>query len=183
MNKSYKRKTDKCICYNCGCEFEKPISEIKRNEKFGRHNFCSRTCVGHFNTEKLLNNHSNYVISGHSNNRKDEFTGFRDILRRIKQRNYDFDVDLPYLKELWEIKNECVYTGVKLTLPNHSGTNNKLNTASLDRIDSNLGYVKNNVQYISIAANLAKNNMSHDEMVEFCKIIYENKKTSPEDEV
>lgn len=183
MNKSYKRKTEKCICHQCGLEFDKPTSEIKRNLDKGRLNFCGRRCVGLYNTEKLINNHSGYDITKHSNNRKDEFTGFRDLLRRVKQRNYEFDIDLEYLKELWERQNICVYTGVKLSLPKINGCNDKLKTASIDRVDSSQGYVKGNIQYISIAANLAKNSMTHEEMISFCEIIYLNKKTPSKDEV
>ena len=34
-----------------------------------------------------------------------------------------------------------------------------------------MGYVKGNIQFISASANFAKNTMSHNEMVDFCKII------------
>jgi hypothetical protein len=183
MKKSIKRKMGKCTCFNCGCEFEKPVSEIKRNEKFGRHNFCSRTCVGHFNTERIKLIKTTYDISKHSNNGRDEYTGFREFLRRVKSRNYENNLDLDYLKELWEKQNICVYTGVKLVLPKRKGWNNQLFCASIDRIDSNLGYVKGNIQYISIAANHAKNNMSHEEMITLCQLIYEHKKTLPESKV
>jgi hypothetical protein len=183
MGKIYKRKTGKCKCHQCNIEFEKPLSEIKRNEKFGRYNFCCRSCVGHFNTEKLLNNRVNYDISKHSDNIKDEYTGLRDFIRRIKSRNYQHDIDLPYLKELWLTGNVCIYTGVELNLPKRKGENSQLYTASLDRIDSNLGYMKGNIRFISIAANHAKNNMSHEDMVNFCNLIFNHKKTSSEDEV
>ena len=178
MKKSYKRKLGTCACHNCGVEFEKPQSEINRNEKYGRRNFCCRSCVGHFNTDRIKLIKTNYDITKHSNNKKDEFTGFRDFLRRIKTRNYENNIDLIYLKELWEKQNTCCYTGVELVLPKEKGLNNRLYSASIDRVNSDLGYVKGNLQYISIAANYAKNNMSHDEMVMFCNLIYENKKTS-----
>ena len=53
--RTYDRKLGKCSCDNCGIEFEKPISEIKRNQKLGRKNFCSRICVGVNNSKNLLN--------------------------------------------------------------------------------------------------------------------------------
>lgn len=172
-----KRKLGECICDNCGIKFEKPLSEIKRNAKLERRNFCSRSCVGHHNTEKILNyipNPKDFKKYGP----RDEYTGFRDIMRRIKKRDANFDIDLIFLKELWEKQNICVYTGVKLKLPN-TRNNDNLYTASLDRIDSSKGYIKDNVQFISIAANFAKNSMSHEQMLEFCNIIYENKKPLP----
>ena len=116
------------------------------------------------------------MILTNSSNNRDEFTGFRDFLRRIKRRNYEYDVDLEYLKKVWDSCNVCVYSGVKLTLPTHIQNNNPLVTASIDRIDSTKGYVKGNIQYISITANHAKNSMSHEQMLEFCGLIIENKK-------
>ena len=179
MKKRDKRRMGSCTCSNCGIEFEKPLSEIKRNEKLGRRNFCTRSCVGHFSTERLLNIKSDYVISKHSNNRKDEFTGLRDFIKRVKHRYKNHDLDLQYLKDLWDKQNVCVYTGVKLELPKNKGINNQIYTASLDRIDSSIGYLKGNVQFISIAANHAKGNLSHEDMILFCNLIYENKKASP----
>lgn len=174
MKKRDKRRMGTCTCSNCGIEFEKPLSELNRNEKLGRKNFCSRSCTGHFNTERLLNVRSDYDISKHV--KRDEFTGLRDFIRRVKKRTIDSDIDLIYLKELWDNQNICIYTGVKLELPKNKGINNHLYTASLDRIDSNIGYFKGNVQFISIAANHAKSNLSHEEMTQLCNLIYENKK-------
>jgi hypothetical protein len=82
-NKS-KRKMGKCNCDNCGVEFEKPMSELNRNSKMGRHNFCTRTCVGKNNIKNFGDRKNNYDISKHSNNGKDGYTGLRALLRRIK---------------------------------------------------------------------------------------------------
>jgi hypothetical protein len=179
MKKIEKRRMGSCTCSNCGVEFEKPLSELNRNEKLGRKNFCSLNCVGHFSTERLLNIKSDYDISKHSNNCRDEFTGLREFIRRAKKRNIDCDIDLVFLKELWDKQNICIYTGVQLVLPKNRGKNNLLNTASLDRIDSNLGYLKNNVQFISIAANYAKNKLTHEDMINFCDLIINNRKPLP----
>ena len=48
-----KYKMELTICKNCGNEFEKPLTEIRRNEKLNRPNFCSRTCVGKNNVKNL----------------------------------------------------------------------------------------------------------------------------------
>jgi hypothetical protein len=44
--------------------------------------------------------------------------------------------------------------------------------ASLDRIDSSLGYIIGNIQFISATANLGS--MTHVEMIMFCKLIRDN---------
>jgi hypothetical protein len=46
--------------------------------------------------------------------------------------------------------------------------------ASLDRIDSSLGYIIGNIQFISATANLGKGSMTHVEMIMFCKLIRDN---------
>ena len=68
----------------------------------------------------------------------------------------------------------CPYTGAKLIHPIRMKDEGLIYMASLDRIDSSIGYMKGNIQFISAAANLAKNNMSHEQMIEFCKIITNN---------
>lgn len=47
-----------------------------------------------------------------------------------------------------------------------------LNTASLDRIDSSVGYCKNNVQWLHKDINYLKGTMSNNEVINICKNIY-----------
>jgi hypothetical protein len=174
-NKS-KRKMGECTCDNCGITFKKTLTELSRSKKLGRKNFCSRTCVGKNNIKNFGDKKINYDISQHSANSRDEFTGLRALLRRIKNKYHNHDVDLDYLKEVWDNQNKCIYTGVDLVLPKWKGINNPLYTASIDRIDSTKGYVRGNIQYISITSNHAKNSMSHEQMIEFCELIIKSKK-------
>jgi len=64
----------------------------------------------------------------------------------------------------------CVYSKVQLIHPT-PGSNSHLYTASVDRIDSSLGYVKGNVQFISIAMNHMKANMSDEDMFKLLAIL------------
>lgn len=50
--------------------------------------------------------------------------------------------------------------------------------ASLDRIDSSIGYVKGNIQFISLIAQFAKNDFSDTEVINFCKAVA-NKSMDP----
>lgn len=183
IKKLYERKTGRCTCANCGVEFEKPQSEITRNEKLGRNNFCSRHCVGVFNT-KNINNAEAYEIRKHAGNKRDDLTPFRYHYRNIKNRSYKMKVTvtLEDLKKQWE-KQEgiCPFTGIDLDISEYKKINVDLKTsASIDRIDSNQGYIKDNIQWVSRAINLMKNNMSDEETWEMCRLIAENyhKKTS-----
>jgi len=106
-----------------------------------------------------------------ANNRRDEFSDFREHLRRASRRNKSFDLSLQDLKDQWDKqKGLCVYSKVQLIHPT-PGSNSHLYTASVDRIDSSLGYVKGNVQFISIAMNHMKANMSDEDMFKLLAIL------------
>jgi hypothetical protein len=166
------RKKGLIICSNPNCnkEFLKDQSEINRNLKVGRKNYCSLECSGKTNNKhlrKYVEENTKYLIA---DNQRDNFTGLREHLRRVKKRDKNHDITLEDLLEQWEKqKGVCIYSGVELNHPMDGGDN--LNKASLDRIDSNKGYVKGNIHFISIACNYAKNNMTHEEMLTFCNII------------
>jgi len=88
-----------------------------------------------------------------------------------KTRNINVEVDIKYCWNLFLEQNRtCALSGIKLTFSNQS----KIQTASLDRINSSLGYVKENLQWVHKTINLMKRNLTTDEFVEFCKKVVEN---------
>lgn len=158
-----KRKLIEIKCNNCNKLFKKPLSEYKRNLQKDRKNYCSRSCVGKSNSNlKHLNNiKSDYDISQHSDNKKDKYTGFRYYYRNCKNRFKEFNLTLNDLLIQWEKqKGVCPYTNFKLKLYNSS---NKIEIpyrlkASIDRIDSSKGYIKGNIEFISLPINYLKSN-------------------------
>lgn len=174
MNKrKQKYKKGTCTCKNCGVEFEKPLTEIRRNEKLNRPNFCSRTCVGKNNIKNLGNHLGDYKkLMGYTRT-GDEFTKFRYHYRNLKRRNHDVSVTIEDLKIQWEIQNGiCFFSGVKLELSSYTKINkNPIYAASLDRIDSSKGYTKDNIRWVSRAMNWMKNTMSDDMVYELMNII------------
>lgn len=181
------RKQEEVICENCSNAFMKDSSEVKRNNKLGRKHFCGLSCSAKYHSvltskevlEKwTLSDENKKHLENICTNRRDEYSPFRDYFRRVKRRSVSkglvFDLTLDDLKEQWQRqKGICPYSGVKLKLPNGEKLPPNY-MASLDRIDSNLWYVKGNIQYISTTTNYAKNDMSHEEMLSFCKIISEH---------
>lgn len=99
---------------------------------------------------------------------------FQEILRRIKNRVREktrfrngFDLDLEYLTGLWdEQAAKCALTGVALSF----NIENKLLYPSLDRIKSDMGYQKGNVQFVCTAANMGKGDASDAQFKEFLRI-------------
>lgn len=177
------RKMGKVTCVNCGIEFEKSQSEINRSEKLNRRHFCSRQCVGSYSSNWHNPNAYRYDITKHSGWRKDEYTKFRYHYRNIKNRFKDVEITMDDMKEIWEEqKGICPFTGVKLKLSSYTNIEkNILLSASLDRIDSNKGYIKDNIRWVSRGINLMKSNSSDKELWEMCRFIYENYKNKKED--
>jgi hypothetical protein len=70
-------------------------------------------------------------------------------------------------------KGICPYTGI-INPPKDAKSIPMMYKASLDRIDSSLGYIIGNIQFISATANLGKGSMTHVEMIMFCKLIRDN---------
>ena len=50
-------------------------------------------------------------------------------------------------------------------------------TASLDRIDSNLDYIEGNVQWVHKRVNAMKSDMSTKEFLEWCTLVHHRKET------
>ena len=109
-------------------------------------------------------------------NRRDEYSPFKEFFRRARtayrtSRYGLADIDLPYLKMIWEQqKGICPYTQIKMTLAENPLKYRKIQSlkkASLDRIDSTKGYIKGNVEFVCSGINLAKNSFTCEEMREF----------------
>lgn len=169
------RKLITFICDCCGKEAQKPLSEYNRNKKLGRKNFCSRSCAIRYANKNKLHRFTDKCrehLLSICGNQRDEYTGFRYALRSIRKRFKEVDIDLEYLKQLWELqKGICPYTGIKLKLPTYGKHNFYFDCASLDRIDSSKGYVKGNVQFVSLPINLMKSTKSDIEIKQFLKQI------------
>ena len=169
------RKLVEVECDNCNCLFSKPASEYNRNLKFNRSNYCSRRCSG-ASCNKNGKQKGNFESIKDYLHKKDQYTPFRYYLRSCKRRNKDCSISLEYLKSLWEIQDGiCPYSGIKLILSTYTkGHNNPIFSASLDRIDSSIGYVEGNIQFVSTSINYMKSTMSHEDTIKLCKIIADN---------
>lgn len=181
--KKYKlnRKLTTFTCPNCGQTADKPTTEYNRNVKLGRNSFCSRSCsvsYGNKHRSHEYNKSEENIeqLKSTSNNHRDEYTPFRYTLRNAKKRFKDFDLDLEYLKELWESQNGvCPYTKIKLILPEYKNpVGDPRIRASLDRIDPSKGYIKGNVQFISTSINYMKGELSNEDTISFLQTIVAN---------
>jgi len=97
----------------------------------------------------------------------------RNLVMKRRQYNkklgFECDIDTNYIKELIEKQNSnCIYCGQKLEIKMCS---NNLAQISVDRIDSNIHYTKNNIQLTCLFCNLAKNDVSDDIYKKFIEVL------------
>jgi hypothetical protein len=88
-----------------------------------------------------------------------------------KTRNIELNVDIEHCWNLFLNQNRtCALSGHKLCFSNNS----EIQTASLDRINSKLGYIEGNLQWVHKTINLMKRNLTNQDFLEFCKKVVEH---------
>jgi hypothetical protein len=169
-----------CLC-ECGNEKICSLKDLKRNRIIGCG--CARNTpelrelarIRAYNLQEkgILNKGGNYL--------SDRYTFYKVFLKRMKNRKKGIkkcDISLEDLEEVWHRQNGlCAYTKIPLTLVSHSNLRKDIavwNLASVDRIDSDRGYEKDNIHFVSRTINYAKNNMSHNEMLQFLSFLKQN---------
>jgi len=163
------------ICENCDKEFKRRLAEHVRNQRKGRRVFCGHSC-----NSTWMNTHGKRNPKGNpetlrAGNRRDEYTPFRYYQLHCRQRKRkEYNLDLPYLKELWEKQGgQCPLTGWNLELPINTrgfyGARPK--NASIDRINGSLGYIKGNVRFVALIANLARGMWGDEAVKTFARAV------------
>lgn len=162
----------KTVCARCNKEFLKKKAEYERTERNKRRHFCSLYCVVQGNEANFGSKANRDTTHLKGIVRTDEYSPFREYLRRARRRGLECDISLEYLKKIWDYQEgKCVYSQVQLIHPKLKGKNSPIYTASLDRKDSSLGYIEGNIQFVSIAMNLMKNSMSDFEVIELIRVL------------
>ena len=101
---------------------------------------------------------------------------YRRFQQSAKRRKIDFAVGIEYLWQLFQKQNgKCALSGVPITLPpNSRACHHGVDSASLDRIDSNEGYVEGNVQWLHKDVNFMKYRFDESYFVLMCQKIAQN---------
>lgn len=93
--------------------------------------------------------------------------------RKAKERNLEWNLTEAYLDALF-IKQAglCALSGVPITLTTKVNKQHNLDkslmTASLDRIDNNLGYIEGNVQWVHKTVNRIRQNLTIPDFIVWC---------------
>jgi hypothetical protein len=107
---------------------------------------------------------------------------FKDLpswfIRKFETRAADRKIEYNISDEkLWDIymkqNRMCVYTGLELFMPTQK--TQFTHSASIDRIDSRIGYVVGNVQWVHKKINMMKGILSDQDFVEFCILVGKNR--------
>ena len=158
----FEHKKDNCWWMKIKCDCGNEGFEVLRKLKNGERQNCGLSGCEHFH--ELRKN----------NGRKAKFTGYEDIYGsrwaswRIgaERRDIDFDIDIEYA---WDIflkqDRRCALSGVPIEFGN---SYNKTISASLDRIDSKKGYIKDNIQWVHKSVNIMKRDFSDEKFIEWC---------------
>lgn len=147
------RRRWRCLC---DCGKEKLIAPT---------HFCSgqsKSC-GCLNN-RTRSNHPSWTGFG-------EISGayFSEIKGNAIERHHIFDITIGYIWDLFIKQNrKCALTGVEITFAKKG---KMFKTASLDRIDSQKGYVEGNVQWVHKDINWLKNKFDQDYFIEMCKLV------------
>jgi len=155
-------------CDHCGRVFERQQCKINEGIKRGyQGNFCNRTCANRRRNKIYL--------------QEDDDTHFRWFLARSKTRSnrlgrkIDSEITVEDLKNQWRKQSGiCPYTGWQMLLPkNASGWNGEksIKRASVDRIDSSKPYTPDNIHFVCLIANYAKNSFTEKELIDFCEAV------------
>ena len=91
------------------------------------------------------------------------------IMRGARLRNINFNLTIEYISELYNKQNGfCYYTNLPISF--------KDKTASLERVDSKIGYEESNVVWVHKNVNIMKRDLSYEEFYNVCRLVVENKK-------
>ncbi len=87
-----------------------------------------------------------------------------------ESRGIEWDVSIEYLWKLFlRQEKRCSMSGLDIHFG--KGALGKDRTASLDRVDSQVGYIEGNVQWVHRDVNFLKRQYPHDKFVAMCKLV------------
>jgi hypothetical protein len=152
--------------WNCICDCGNYKTVQRKHLRSGFTKTCG--CGAH------LKNKEHKSWKGYEDIPKDFYS---NIKRGAVERNIEFDITIEDLWKLFLQQNKkCALSGIELTFSKiRKDTTGK--TISLDRIDSSIGYIKGNIQFVHKHINIMKNSFDQDYFISLCEQIINHNKT------
>jgi hypothetical protein len=143
-----------CFC----CKTTKDLGLFFKHSQTpdGLHSWCKECCT---KGNKKSRDKVNSTIEGRAK------IFLQNATKSAKKRNQEFSLKVSDIVEFWH-KQEmiCAYSGIEMTL-----VAGKLNTVSIERIDSKIGYTKENTILICQAINRMKSDFEFEDFYTMCK--------------
>jgi hypothetical protein len=165
-------KVKKC----CRCKEEKDISLFGKNafhKTDGIHHYC-KECSNKIATEWRKEHHEDTLLAVKKYREKEE-NRFKmwssQTISDHKIRKNNVSIDKKELTRKAEITTNCRYCDTELDYTRGNKFGSKFNSPSLDRIDNDINMNINNTQIICHKCNTIKQNMTHNEFIEYCNKI------------
>lgn len=158
----------KCTVYWCECQCGK-IKLVHRSNLTRHKNVGCHSCAIRLHPRKLT--YFGEIPIMHFNSKK----------YSAEKRKMEFNLTLEYVNNLF-LKQEklCALSKLPIGFAVETRFNEnvmmsrKIHTASLDRIDSNKGYIIGNVQWVHKDVNFMKQSYDQTYFIDICKRIAEN---------
>lgn len=194
LAKLYKFKKDKDELRIAHCKMPDDIDEFvkyydchSREQTAKKYNVDDRTVTNwkqHLGlpnkTRKQIGTYQRYkVIKGSDNKRWNGYERISGafwgrIKNNAKSRDINFNISI---EDAWNqfVKQDgkCALSGYPLCL-DFTNTDYSRKTASLDRIDNNKGYEKDNIQWLHKDVNWIKGRFTTERLLELCRAICQN---------
>lgn len=160
----------KCMQYKSISEFHidsRPKDKLENEGQYrilyrnGRKSFC-KDCAKKVERERYIRRDDKNKLYKYL---QSKWLGARD---RAKRKELEFTITKDdIINKYNEQKGKCALTGIDMTFEMY---NNRTHTnISIDRIDSNKGYIIDNIQLVCMAVNQFKNDIPMDEFIFICK--------------
>lgn len=159
-------RNDNILWHDCECI----CGKIRPVRKWWLNNHKSKGC-GCTNVKNRFKSECVGLLS------KSYYNSFKRM--RIKKGiKFDDDVTMSFLWDLFNKQNgKCALSGIDIYLNPQWSKQNKgfevdiKQTASIDRIDSTLGYSLNNIQWVHKDINYMKGSLSDLDFINYCKLV------------
>lgn len=147
------------ICSKCRSQLPADAAHFNRDRRScdGFRSIC-RGCRPNARREQSREHRRTYVRKLACT--RPEYLLWKSAKRRATERGLRFDIDVAHVV----IPERCPILGVRLVITAGTGRHQR-NTATLDRIKPQLGYVPGNVAVISWRANRIKHNATLEEIL------------------
>jgi len=163
-----KNKRQSGIYFLCKCNICQIKTQFVNIHQLKKHkSFNSGGCISCSRKRNTPSGNESILWKGYE---EIPMSYIHNIRNSAIRRNLKWDVDLPYLWNLFLHQNRmCKISGVSLNFS--SSINLRDGTASLDRIDRSIGYIRGNLQWVHKIVNEMKWDMTDVELINWCNTI------------